>query len=116
MIVIPTKYTAGTSTGTPFSMLATQTVIVTAETLLPIEGGVGDSISYSATVKDDLNNAIPSAFVASLNCGAFTVITNQVFDIAHYDPVAKLLTLVFNAPSDTPGIKTVQLTWSKQNI
>lgn len=109
------KYLAGVSTGTPFETGETRTVVVTVEGNAPVSGYVGDTIVYTATVKDDLEASLPATFVASLKINETLVITDQVFDVAVYDQATGLLTLSWTVPADV-GTFSVKLTWAEQII
>ena len=112
---IPVKYSAGSSAGTPFETGETKSVVVTAELNDPVSGYEGDTVVYTATVKDNLEAALPATFVASLKINGTVVITDQVFDATVYDPETKLLTLSFTVPAPT-GELTVVLDWAEQLI
>ncbi|GAI31521.1 unnamed protein product, partial [marine sediment metagenome] len=98
-MVLPVRYLAGSSTGTPFETGETRSVVVTAELNDPVSGYAGDTVVYTATVKDDLEASLPATFVASLKINGTVVITDQVFEAAVYDPETKLLTLEFTVPA-----------------
>ena len=110
-----TRFQSGYSTGVDFTLNETRTVDVTGEALVPTSGYKGDSITYTATVKDDLGNSLPAAFVASLMFDVTSVFSGA-FDAAVYDQATGLLTLVFNAPDVVAGVKNVKLTWNQQDI
>ena len=109
------RYPAGESTGVAFTAGETKTVVVTAEAVTPTSGYQGDTITYTATVQDDLGEVIPATFVADLLYNATKVVDSQVFDAAHYDPATKLLTLTFTVPAGA-GPFTVKLSWAQQDI
>ena len=111
----PTRYLAGESTGTPFGVGITSNVIVTDELNTPVSGHEGDTVVYTATVKDDVGGTLPASFVASLKINETLVITDQVFDVAVYDDVTGLLTLSWTVPAPV-GELTVKLVWAQQLI
>ncbi len=114
-MAVPDKYLASQSTGTSFETGETKSVVVTAEALSETSGYEGDSITYTATVKDGAETALPATFVADLEINSTTVITGQVFDEAHYDQATQLLTLEWVVPV-TVGALTVKLIWAEQLI
>ncbi|MBA7680444.1 hypothetical protein ES703_88760 [subsurface metagenome] len=114
-MVLPTKFVAGSSTGTPFETGNTRSIVVTAEALDEVNGYEGDTVVYTATVKDDLEASLPETFVADLEINSTKVVTAQVFDAGHYDQGTSLLTLSFTVPADV-GEFTVKLTWAEQLI
>lgn len=101
------KYVGDESTGTPFTVGETRTVVVTSEVNDPISGYDGDAISYTATVLDSESDKLPAAFEASLKlwlAGSpadfeYEVITDQVFDAGHYSQSTGLLTLSWTVPA-----------------
>ncbi|GAH49143.1 unnamed protein product [marine sediment metagenome] len=114
-MAIPDKYVAGQSTGTPFETGNTVSVVVTAEALSSVSGYEGDSVTYTATVKDGAEASLPATFVADLEIDSTKVLTGQAFDVAVYDQATSLLTLVFTVPSAV-GTFTVKLVWAEQLI
>jgi len=80
------------------------------------EGIFEDEINYSATVKDDLGNALPAAFVVDLEINGTKVITGQVLDATVYNPVTFALTLLWTVPDLSEGNYTVKLVWARQTI
>ncbi|GAI19319.1 unnamed protein product [marine sediment metagenome] len=114
-MTLPVRYLAGSSAGTPFETGETNSVVVTAEALDKVNGYVGETVVYTATVKDVLEAALPATFVASLKINGTVVITDQVFDAEVYDPETKLLTLSFTVPAPT-GELSVVLDWAQQDI
>ena len=109
------KYLAGESTGVAFTTEETRSVVVTLEALDKSSGYEGETVVYTATVKDDLGNALPATFVASLIMNATVLIADQVFDAVVYDPVTFELTLSFIVPAGA-GSFTVKLSWAEQII
>ena len=114
-MAVPDKYVAGSSTGTPFETGNTKSVVVTAEDLSAVSGYEGDSITYTATVKDEIEGSLPETFVADLEIDSTKVVTAQAFDVAVYDQATGLLTLVFTVPAAV-GAFTVKLVWAEQLI
>ncbi|MBA7689745.1 hypothetical protein ES703_98256 [subsurface metagenome] len=112
---LPVRYSAGSSAGTPFETGETKTVVVTAEALDEVTGYEGDTVVYTATVKDNAEAALPETFVASLKINGTVVITDQAFGAAVYDSETKLLTLEFTVPAPT-GVLSVVLDWAQQDI
>ena len=113
-MAVPDKYLAGTSTGQPFETGNSLTVAVTAEALDVATGYEGDTVTYTATVKEG-ENPLPATFVADLEINSTKVVTDQVFDAGHYDQATKLLTLTFTVPADV-GAFSVKLKWAEQII
>jgi len=91
-------------------------VIVTNENVTPNSGFVGDSVTYSAIVKDGGGNPLPEDFVADLLMNSTVVVDNQSFVAGVYDSGTGELTLVFTVPSLPSGTKTVKLKWEEQTI
>ncbi|GAH42970.1 unnamed protein product [marine sediment metagenome] len=114
-MALPDKYLAGSSTGTPFETGNTRSIVVTAEGLDAVNGYEGDTVVYTATVKDDLEASLPATFVADLEINSTKVITGQVFDAGVYDQGTGELTLSWTVPADV-GAFTVKLTWAEQEI
>ena len=110
-----TKYLSGSSTGQPFNTQETRTVVITGEALDKSSGYEGDTVVYTATVKDDLGNALPATFVADLLINGTEIISDQIFNAAVYDPIAFLLTLSWQVPAPV-GSFTVKLSWDEQII
>ena len=110
-----TKYLAGLSTGTPFEVLETRTVVVTAEGLDISSGYEGATIIYTATVKDDLAASLPVTFVADLKLNGTELIADQILDAGVYDQGTGLLTLSFVVPAAV-GNFDVKLSWDEQII
>ena len=114
-MAVPDKYVAGSSTGTPFETGTTKSVVVTAEDLSASSGYEGDSITYTATVKDELEGPLPATFVVDLEIDSTKVVTAQALDAGVYDQGTSLLTLVFTVPAAV-GTFTVKLVWAEQLI
>ena len=110
-----TKYLSGSSTGQPFTTEETRTVAVTDEALDKSSGYEGETVVYTATVKDDLGNALPATFVADLLINGTELITDQILNAAVYDPITYLLTLSWQVPAAV-GAFTVKLSWDEQII
>ena len=111
----PVKYLAGESTGVAFTAGETKSVVVTVEAVAPTTGYEGDTIEYTATVKDNLGEALPATFVVDLLYNGTKVVDSQVLDATVYDPVTFLLTLTFTVPAGA-GDFTVKLSWAQQDI
>jgi len=116
-------YNAITITETPISakalynvLIPNVNVIVTNENVTPNSGFVGDSVTYSAIVKDEYGNPLPESFMADLLMNSTVVIDNQYFVAGVYDSSTGELTLVFTVPDITAGTKTVKLKWEEQTI
>ena len=109
------KYLAGLSTGIAFETLVTRSVVVTAENLDLSQAYEGDTVVYTATVKDDLAASLPATFVATLKLNGVELITDQVFDAGVYDQPSGLLTLSFTVPA-AQGVFDVKLSWDEQEI
>ncbi|GAJ15393.1 unnamed protein product [marine sediment metagenome] len=114
-MALPVKYAAGSSTGTAFETGESQTVVVTAEALDEVNGYEGETITYTATVKDGEEEALPATFVVDLEINSTKVITGQALDAGVYDQETKLLTLPWTVPADV-GTFTVKLVWAEQEI
>ena len=113
---MPIKYLAGESTGVQFSLYETRTVVVTNEAVNPTSGYEGDTVTYTANVKDSTGATLPSSFVVSLVMNGTTLISNQQLTSDVYDSETGDLTLTFTVPSLPAGIYTVKLTWNEQII
>ena len=109
------KYLSGLSTGLAFTVGETRTVVVTAESVSVTSGFEGDSVTYTATVKDDAGESLPATFVADLQLGAMKVIEGIALGADVYDPVTGALTLTWAVP-DTVGTFTVSVVWAEQII
>jgi len=94
----------------------TKNVVVSNESVTPNSGFVGDSVTYSAIVKDEDGNPLPEDFVADLLMNSTVIIDNQHFVAGVYDSDTGELTLVFTVPSLPSGTKTVKLKWEEQTI
>lgn len=110
-----TKYLSGESTGQPFNTEETRNVVVTVEGLDIGSGYEGDTVVYTATVKDDQAASLPAAFVADLKINGTEAISVQAFDVAVYDQATGLLTLSWVVPAAV-GSFTVKLSWGEQII
>jgi hypothetical protein len=83
------------------------------------EGYEGETITYTATVKDNKDETLPEAFIATLRINGTPLVNNQVFNSSVYDPETGLLTLQFDVPTDIelpPANYIVKLTWATQVI
>lgn len=96
--------------------LPTLTVVVTNESVTPNSAFVGDTVTYSAIVKDENGNPLPEEFVADLLLDDIVVIDNQQFNNEVYDSSTGELTLEFTVPDTSPGTKVVKLKWEEQII
>ena len=114
-MALPVKFEAGASAGVAFDIGETETVVVTVEALSVASGYKGDSVDYTATVKDSVGNGLPATFVVDLEVNGTKVITGQVLDAAVYDPVTGALSLTWTVP-DLTGSFTVKLVWAEQTI
>jgi len=56
------KFNSGESTGVAFELQETREIVVTEESLDNPSGFEGDTIVYTATVKDDEGLALPETF------------------------------------------------------
>ena len=113
---MPIKYLSGESTGVQFSVYETRTVVVTNEAVNPTSGYEGDTVTYTANVKDSTGAVLPSSFVVSLVMNGTTLISNQQLTSDVYDSTSGELTLTFTVPSVSAGTYTVKLTWNEQII
>lgn len=109
------KYVTGQSDGAPFEAGETRSIVVTAENLSASSGYQGDTITYTATVRDNIGYSLPGDFIADLEIDSTKVVTDQVFEAAVYDPGTGGLTLTWTVPADM-GIFTVKLVWDEQLI
>jgi len=94
----------------------TKNVVVSNESVTPSSGFAGDSVTYSAVVKDEDGDPLPEDFVADLLMNSTVIIDNQHFVAGVYDSGTGELTLVFTVPSLPSGTKTVKLKWEEQTI
>jgi len=113
---MPVKYLAGESSGVEFEVYEARTVIVTNEAVNPSSGYEGDTITYTAIVKDDTGATLPSSFVVNLVMNGTTLISNQQLTSDVYNSSTGELTLTFTVPSVPAGTYTVKLTWEEQTI
>ena len=113
---MPIKYLSGESTGVQFTLYETRTVVVTNEAIDPTSGYEGDTVVYTAIVKDNTGAVLPSSFVVSLVMNGTTLISNQQLTSDVYDSTSGELTLTFTVPSVPAGTYTVKLTWNEQII
>lgn len=109
------KYLSGESSGQPFETLETRSVVVTAEALDLSQAYEGDTVVYTATVKDDQAASLPATFVADLMINGTELISSQILDAGVYDQATGLLTLSFTVPAAV-GAFTVKLSWDEQII
>lgn len=109
------KYLSGQSSGQPFETLETRSVVVTAEALDLSQAYEGDTVVYTATVKDDQAASLPAAFIADLLINGTDLIAAQDFNAGVYDQVTGLLTLSFTVPAAV-GAFTVKIGWDEQTI
>ncbi|GAI88436.1 unnamed protein product, partial [marine sediment metagenome] len=107
------KYLGDQSEGQAFGTKETKNVVVTEEALDKSSGYEGDTIVYTATVKDDLGVALPATFVADLLINGTDLKSDQVLDAAVYDPITFLLTLSWQVPAAV-GNFNVKLSWDEQ--
>jgi len=107
----PTHGTWGSEEGVP-----EKTVVVSNESVSPNGGYVGDTITYTAIVKDEDGNPLPEEFIADLLLNGVILIDNQQFVSAVYDSSTGQLTLTFTVPDVSSGTKTVKLKWDEQTI
>ena len=108
-------YNAGNSDGQPLEIIGTKTVVITNEALNKASAQVGESVTYSVTIKDDLGAGLPATFVVDLELNGTKIIEGQVLNVGVYAPVIGVLTLPFIAPAN-PGSHTVRLAWAEQTI
>jgi len=113
---MPIKYLAGESSGVQFTLFETRTVVVTNEALSLDSGYEGDTVTYTATVKDNTGATLPSSFIVNLEMNGTTLISNQQLTSDVYDSSTGELTLTFTVPSLSPGTYMVKLTWPEQTI
>lgn len=109
------KYLGDQSAGQPFATEETKSVVVTEEALDKSSGYEGETVVYTATVKDNLAAALPATFMADLLINGTEVKSDQVLDAAVYDPITFLLTLPWLVPAGM-GSFTVKLSWPEQII
>lgn len=114
-MALPIRFPAGSSTGVSEEIGETRDVVVTAEAIDPATGYGGDTVTYTATVKDSTGASLPATFVASLMKNGDPVISDQVFDAAHYDQATGLLTLQYTRGYPA-GTFTIKLEWAEQLI
>ena len=107
----PTHSTWGSEESIP-----EKTVIVSNENVSPDGGFVGDTITYTAIVKDEDGNTLPEEFIVDLLLDSIVLVDNQQFVSAVYDSSTGELTLTFTVPETSPGTKTVKLKWEEQTI
>jgi len=91
------RYLAIDSTGISFDAGETRTVEVTNEALSASSGHVGETITYTATVKDNTGVALPTNFRAELMMNG-TQLVQKKFKPSVYNSVTFLLTLYFSVP------------------
>lgn len=91
----------------------TKDVVVTDEAVDKPTGYGGEVVTYTATVKDNLGEVLPAAFVASLMKNSGPIVPDQVFDAAHYNQTTGLLTLQYTRGYDA-GTFLVKLEWAEQ--
>lgn len=108
------KFLAIDSTGQPFEAGEVRTVDVTNELLSQSGGFEGDWIQYTATVKDNLGVALPTAFGAQLMGNGYEL-ASVTFQPSVYDPLTFTLTLDFIVPAIV-GSFTIHLTSVDQII
>ncbi|MBA7548502.1 hypothetical protein ES705_40962 [subsurface metagenome] len=109
------KYLSDQSPGQPFSTEETRTVVVTDEALNKSSGYEGETVIYTAAVKDDQGVGLPATFVADLLINGTDVISAQILEPAVYDPVTFLLMLSWLVPAAV-GSFSVKLSWDEQII
>jgi len=112
---MPVKYEAGQSTGVSFETVETRTVVVSLEAVNPTMAGEGETVTYTATVEDNLGGPLPATFEVDLLFNGTEVLSDQVLDAGVYDQGTHALSLDFTVPAGV-GSFTVKLSWSKQVI
>lgn len=112
---LPIKFVAGSSTGVPFEIGETRSIVVTAEAVDVSSGYEGDSIIYTATVKDNLGGVLAATFVVDLEIDSTKVVTAQALSAGVYSQTTGLLTLPWAIPA-AAGPFTVKLTWAEQLV
>lgn len=113
------KYLGDESTGTPFTVGETRTVLVTSELNDPISGYEGGIIEYTATVLDSEADKMPATFEADLMLDTTVptkLIDGQAFGETVYSQSTGLLTLVWEVPAYAAEVTTVTLKWEDQII
>ena len=109
------KYNGFYSAGQAFETGESRDVTLAGEALDKAIAFAGETVVYTATVKDDLAAALPATFVANLLINGTEIISNQILDAVVYDPVAFLLTLSWLVPAAV-GSFSVKLSWDEQII
>lgn len=117
------KYQAGQSLGKPWKKGEKRTVVVTNEAITtPYADGYGfedDIITYTATVKDNKDETLPSTFEIDLRVNGTPIVNNQPLDVSVYNPTTGALSLDFVVPDDVTlpvGDYTIKVQWSTQII
>ena len=113
---MPIKYLGGESTGVSLTVYETRSVVVTNESLSPAEAYEGDSVIYTAIVKDDAGETLPSTFKVNLVINGTTLISDRELTSDAYDSSTGQLSLSFTVPELGAGTFTVKLTWETQII
>ena len=113
---MPIKYLSGESSGVTLTVYETRSVIVSDEALSPTSAYEGDTVIYTATVKDDAGETLPSSFKVNLVINGITVISDQELTSDVYNSSTGELTLAFTVPEIGAGTYTVKLTWETQTI
>ena len=75
-----------------------RSVVVTNEGLSVAWGVIGDTVTYTATLLDNLSNKLPAAFVADLVMGSVFVVNGRAFSSSYYNQATGVLTLVWDVP------------------
>lgn len=106
-------YPSGFSTGVTIERAALRTVIVTSESLETTVAIPGDTLSYYATVFDNLGEPLPVTFTARLMLDT-TLLVAFSFATDVYDSVTGSLALAFTFPDVAEGTYTVYIEWDRQ--
>jgi hypothetical protein len=91
------------------------TVVVSNESLDKTRGISGETITYTATIQDEMGNALPSGFKVTLKIDGTILIEDQSLTSDVYNPTTKTLTLQWKVPVMST-IHTVKLAWTEQTV
>jgi len=75
-----------------------RSVVVTSEGLDVAFGAMGDTVTYHATLLDNLSNKLPAAFVADILMGSVFVVNGKPFNAQSYNQSTGVLTLTWIVP------------------
>jgi len=112
-----TKFLGNESTGAQLNAGETRSVLVTDEACVPTDVHEGDVVVFSATIKNDLDAALPETFVMDVKFDGVVEQAGVILDAGNYDQGTFLFSVDLTIPAIvSAGSKTVNLGWAEQEI